>query len=309
MIIKMFNNRMILPTFVNTYKDWCAKHKLLPIIDDIPNTDVQGFWIGNKGSAKYAMVYFHGGGFVMPGTTQHVEMLQRFMEWSNGDLVIFCPCYSLAPDAVYPTQLGQAVESLRYVLSLPSRSPETTLLGGDSAGGNLVLAVLSHISGHPHPQYSTVKPFDMDSPLRGALAIGPWVSSDGTKFKSITEFHNVDVVTSGCANYWKNMYKGEGKNTADDNYIVPELAPSSWWSGLKTSNIIITAGGVEIFRDCIVVVAERIKEAAGGVDMKIAIGKTEVHVATLTAKSVKDLDRLGDDCQETAIRKWIKATL
>ncbi|UKZ74751.1 hypothetical protein TrVFT333_002421 [Trichoderma virens FT-333] len=302
-------NRMITAPFIDTYKSWSAKHKLAPMIDNIPNTSIQGFWVGNKDSAKYVMLYLHGGGFVYPGMVNHIDMIQLFVEWSGGDLAVFCPCYTLAPDEVYPTQIGQAVESLRYVLSLPSRLPETTLIGGDSAGGNLVFAVLSHISGHPHPQTSIVKPLESARPLKGAILIAPWVSSDGTKFESFHQFRNVDVVTTASANGFIEIYKGERKNIVDDEFTVPELAPGNWWSELKTSNLIITVGEFESLKDPVIAMVERLKESAKGVDVKLVIGKNEIHVAPLFPKPVRYQDQMGDDCQEAALRNWIKDKL
>ena len=87
------------------------------------------------------MVYYHGGGFVIPGSDRHLDMLLRFVEFSNNNLAIFAVAYTLSPGAVYPTAIGQSVEALRYIVSLPGHSADTTLIGGDSAGGNLAVAV------------------------------------------------------------------------------------------------------------------------------------------------------------------------
>lgn len=300
---------MILPPFVSSYKKYCKQQKLAPNIVDIPDTNNKGFWIGNP-EAKYAMVYYHGGGFVLPGMPPHVEMLGRFVQWSGGNLAIFCNAYTLAPEGLYPLQIGESVEALRYVLSLPGRTPETTLLGGDSAGGNLVLAVLSHISGHPHPNSKIVKPLQLTpqgQKLYGALMIAPWVSSDVKKFKSMTQFRHRDTVNGICANYWIETYKG-GASEKDDEYIVPEIAPSSWWSGTEktVSSTLITTGEHEALRDAILSFTTTFKEGtSGGATLKVVVGKREVHDAPLNPKPGSELDRLGDASQEGAIRTWI----
>ncbi|PYH43236.1 uncharacterized protein BP01DRAFT_105853 [Aspergillus saccharolyticus JOP 1030-1] len=47
------------------------------------------------------------------------------------------------PTATYPTQLRQGVSCLRYVLN--HHQPADVILGGESAGGNLVFSVLAHL--------------------------------------------------------------------------------------------------------------------------------------------------------------------
>ena len=301
-----------MPSFISSYEKWSAQQKLKTKIVDIPNTNTKGFWIGNSESAKYAMVYYHGGGFIVPGLPPHLDLLFRLVKWSDGNMAVFCSAYTLAPEVVYPVQLGESVEALRYVLSLPGRKPETTLLGGDSAGGNLVLAILSHMSGHPHPNNEIVKPLKLSPPgqkLRGALMIAPWVSSDGSKFKSFAEFGNRDTINITCANYFVEQYKG-GSQKPDDEYIVAELAPASWWSGTKDiiSSVLVTAGDQEVLRDAIISFTNKFKEGTAGADiLKFVVGKREVHDAPLGPKTEAELDKLGDDCQEAAIREWIKA--
>lgn len=243
----------------------------------------------------------------MPGTGPHLDMIMKFVQWSNNKLAVFCVAYTLAPEAVYPTQLGQSVEALRYVLSLPGRSPSKVLLGGDSAGGNLVVAVLSHVSGHPHPQSNIVKPLELSEKLFGGVAIAPWTSSDDSRFASMRQFENRDIVGPVPAHYWINCYKGHKGAIADDEYIVPELATSSWWSNAKISSLLIVAGEHEGLRDSIVSWCEKFRTGAANVDFKFVLGKHEVHDAPLQGKSENKLAGKEEECQEAAIRGWVKS--
>lgn len=300
--------RLLLPSFESAYKSWCKKHKHPLDIVDIPGTDARGFWIGNK-DAEYNMVFYHGGGFVMPGTSPHLEMLMRFVQWSNSKLAIFCVAYTLAPLKTYPTQLSESVEGLRYVLSLPGRSPSKTLLGGDSAGGNLLLAVLSHISGHPnnHPS-NLVKPLDISEKLFGGIAIAPWVSSDHSRFTSMRQYEDRDIVGPTNAEYWIECYKG-GKGIKDDEYVTAEIASPSWWANSKISRILCVTGEHESLRDGILAWAENFQQGAKGVEFKCVIGKRETHDAPLQGLSEKKLAGNEEQCQEAAIRAWIRKNL
>lgn len=297
-------DRILLPSTISAYKSFCKKKNHPLGIVDIPNTDIPGFWIGNK-DAEYAMVYYHGGGFVMPGTGPHLDMLMKWVQWSNNKLAIFCAAYTLAPEKVYPTQISQSVEALRYVLSQPGRSPSKTLLGGDSAGGNLVIAVLSHISGHAHPQANIVKPLDLSEKLYGGVTIAPWTSSDDSRFASMTQFRNRDIVGPVNAHYWTNTYKGHNGAVADDEYIVPEIANPNWWSSSKISSFLVVAGEHESLRDAIVSWSEKFQKGAPDVDFKLVIGKRETHDAPLQPRSDAKLAGHEADCQEAAIKSWI----
>ncbi|KIW95962.1 uncharacterized protein Z519_03028 [Cladophialophora bantiana CBS 173.52] len=303
--------QLILPTFSKTYHAWSKAHNVPVDIVPIPNTNITGFWIGSKESARYVTIYFHGGGFVIDGGRPHLDLLLRMNTWSDGNHAAFCPCYTLAPEGLYPLQIAECVEALRYVLSMPGRRPSNVLLGGDSAGGNLVLAVLSHVSRHPHPNQNVVKPLHVEEPLHGAFVIAPWVSSDATRFQSMTAFANRDIVNPKCANLWMETYTGRGQGIVvkDDEYIAPELATADWWKDTKVSNMLVLAGEHEFLRDAILAWAKKFQAGPGATVFKIAIGKREVHIAPLTAKPEDVLDKLGGDCQEAVLRDWAKANL
>ncbi|KAK5943621.1 hypothetical protein PMZ80_004629 [Knufia obscura] len=301
----------ISPSFIDAYKSWCTKQSLTPDIVDIPNTapQTQGFWIGSKSTAKYTMVFYHGGGFMAPGSANHIDLLFRLVKWSNNNLAVFCVAYTLSPGAVYPTAIHQSVEGLRYILDLPGHSPETTLIGGDSAGGNLVLAVLSHISGHPHPQSDVVKSLNISTPLKGALAIAPWVSSDNKKYPSMDKFRDRDIVNTTCAMYWIEAYKGRGKNIADDEWICAATAPAEWWKDVKCEHMLVCAGEHEGLVDAVTAWAAKYKEGAGAGKIKYVVGVKETHDAPLNGLGEAKLDSLGEKSQEGAIRKWVKEEL
>lgn len=83
--------------------------------------------------------------------------------------------YALAPEHPYPAQLIQAVAALRYLLDTHSLKPEEIIVGGDSAGGNLVGSLLGHLV-KPSPYAA---PLDLHGgQLRAALFVSPWVMMD-----------------------------------------------------------------------------------------------------------------------------------
>lgn len=84
-------------------------------------------WIGRQ-SAAYVLLYFHGGGYIIPSTDGHWEYqykLREKMIESGGDISVLSLSYTLAPNATYPIQLRQAVSALRYLVETEGRDPST----------------------------------------------------------------------------------------------------------------------------------------------------------------------------------------
>ena len=157
--------------------------------------------------------------------------------------------YTLMPHATYPTQLCEAVEALRYVIEDFGRSPEDIILLGDSAGANLCLAVLSHLS---HPCKDVPK-FQIAKPLKALVCLSPWVSfqhdwpsMEYNKFKDIDEREVTER--------WSREYLN-GRPTS--YYVEAVDAPDSWWEDIQVEQTLVLAGGDEVLLDPIKVWATR----------------------------------------------------
>lgn len=163
------------------------------------------------------------------------------------------PEYSLAPQAHYPRQMQQGVETLRYTIEELGRDPSNIFIGGDSAGGNLTLAILSHVL-HPHPRCPRLS---LSSPLKGVILLAPWASFD-TTWESVTTNANKDVVTKYIGDLWSANYLGP---SVREEYNEPIRANVEWWSDLpKIVEEIITVGGKdEILVDSIKVMAGKLE--------------------------------------------------
>ena len=114
-----------------------------------------------------------GGGFQVNAGLVFFDVYSKLTTDINSqghNIAFFFLTYSLTPHASYPTQLRQCVEALRYIVIRTSRSPSNVIIGGDSAGGNLALAVLLHLT-HPQPD---IEPLEITHPLAGIFTIAPW---------------------------------------------------------------------------------------------------------------------------------------
>lgn len=206
----------------------------------------KGHWLGHS-NAKYVLVYFHGGGYIAAATPGHLKFqfeLQKSIRKLGHDFSIFSLSYTLAPKAVYPTQLNQAVSAIRYLIQDQKRDPNTIVIAGDSAGGNLAAALLSHLA-HPHEKLAKL---DLGGPLKGALMISPWISFQ-TSDPSFKQNAKSDYLTIAALDRASNTYIGPGGR--HDNYSEAVRAHPEWWAGVSTvvDEIIIWGGGGEILID------------------------------------------------------------
>ncbi|PIE13380.1 MAG: esterase [Rhodobacterales bacterium] len=94
------------------------------------------------------LLYFHGGGYVMGSPRSHRAMLAHLSRLTGG--VAWLPDYRKAPEHPFPGAIEDAVAAYR---ALCSRMPaQQIVIGGDSAGGGVALALLGEISARGLPQ-------------------------------------------------------------------------------------------------------------------------------------------------------------
>ncbi|KAJ5951505.1 Alpha/beta hydrolase fold-3 [Penicillium vulpinum] len=232
-----------------------------------------GHWVGDR-NADNVIIWFHGGGFGLPanlGYFKFYAQLVRDLKASGKSVAVFSLTYTLAPIAVYPTQLRQAVNCLRYILSQPNRDPSTVFLGGDSAGGNLASGVLSHLA-HPH---ADIDPLPLQSNLAGAVMIAPWTLLE-KEFRDMEIYDGGDIITEAVAGPWSTAYIGSGKR---DYYTDLSTAPTDWFTTFPVNSVLITAGENEIMLPLIQDLAAKFKEGFGNVEL--FVGRRECHVAPI----------------------------
>lgn len=95
-----------------------------------------------KGEILPALVYFHGGGWVIGDLDTH-DIVCR--ELANGSrCVVVSVEYRLAPEAQFPAAVDDCVAATRYISTHATEfgaDPKRIAVGGDSAGGNLAAVV------------------------------------------------------------------------------------------------------------------------------------------------------------------------
>lgn len=255
-------------------------------------------WVGNSKS-KNILIWYHGGGFNLPTERGHYRLAQTMVQHaraSGKDLGVLFPSYTLAPQMQYPRQLEQGIETLRYTLNQLGLEPSNIMIGGDSAGANLTLGVLSHIL-HPHP---TIPALKLSAPLKGAVLFAPWASfaTDDPSMKANTK---KDIITPFLLDIWSASFLGKSTR---DNYNEPIRTDVEWWRGLKdiVKEILVTGGTDELLIDSIKEMARKLEAAHPQTTTLVA--KHEFHCQPIMAQLGPPVGQQAD-----GIRNWIAKRL
>jgi acetyl esterase len=156
-----------------------------------------------------ALVYYHGGAFVMKPAPQHFENALRYAREADC-LVIFVE-YRLAPKYPFPAGFDDCHAALRWAISNAQTlgiDKERLVVGGDSAGGGLAAGVAQ-------------RAWQEDGiSLRGQLLIYPCVDLLCTR-PSMAAYANVPPFKGASAGSIAKTYLGQPASAGMPRYASP----------------------------------------------------------------------------------------
>ncbi|WP_289089153.1 alpha/beta hydrolase [uncultured Veillonella sp.] len=232
----------------------------------------------NKAESKRIVLQLHGGGYVLGMSDAHRKLgVKQALESGASD--IYFVDYRLAPRHVYPSALEDAVTAYRHILETGIESNQV-LLAGDSAGGNLALALAIYLKEHNMPQ-------------PGALLLAsPWATMEDkagtTRTSNATRDYILGIGTPLYNEVRQPSYVGTQKVT--DYHVSPIYADLR---GLPP--ILIQAGGNELFLTEDEELAK--KAAADGVKVTLSVYPGMPHDFALL---YPELEESVDSFQEIA---------
>jgi acetyl esterase/lipase len=166
---------------------------------------------------------------------------------------------ALYPESTYPTQLHQACTALDHLISTGTH-PSNIHIIGDSAGGNLVLGLLSLLL-HPLPftdsERNAPPPRIINAPLPAPLAgvylMSPWVNFTNTS-PSLAQNTPHDISDSPALLGLGERVIGSHTPPSQRAYVEPLKAPPGWFDGLDSvvDRVLVSAGDKEVDRDDVV---------------------------------------------------------
>lgn len=177
---------------------------------EIDMDGIHGEWVSvNRAHMKkYLILYCHGGGYSTGSCIYGRTLTSKLASTTSMDVVAFD--YRLAPEHPYPAAIEDAVKVWNYLM-LMGYGARDVVLAGDSAGGNLALALTLKLK-----EEGRLLP-------RGMVLMSPWtdLTSSGKSHQTRAE---VDPVLD--REYIDRMiaaYAGDGdeKQDLENPYISP----------------------------------------------------------------------------------------
>ncbi|EEB92025.1 hypothetical protein MPER_09523 [Moniliophthora perniciosa FA553] len=258
------------------YETWSRKRGLSICVEEIEGADARVLWLDGK-KTKHVIYYMHGGGYALPlqdfqiAFWRHVQLeLKKRHDIDVGVAILH---YSLTPNAPFPTILCQAIGGLRLLFD-KGIQPKDIHLAGDSAGGNLVLQLFSHIL-HPLPDVPTIS---CDT-FRGAYFMSPWVSLSNEEGDQAAH-NDTDILCSkGLAEFAAFVLCDVP--ASQRSYVEVLKAPEPWFDGLNqvVNGILISVGDKECLREEGVKLYERLY--AKHSDVQMVLQAFGVHIDPL----------------------------
>jgi acetyl esterase/lipase len=199
-------------------------------------------WITTGSRRDAAMLYLHGGGYVLGGIHSHGPFAAQLS--AETDLPVLVLDYRLGPEHVHPAALDDALAAFDWLVE-QEIDPGRILVAGDSAGGGLTLATLAALR---------------DRGVRPAagIALSPWADLTCSS-ESHNRFADLDpLVSTEPLKIYAAAYAGE--TALDDPMLSPGLGDLS---GLPP--VLVQVGGIEVLLDDSTNVAAAIESVGGEV--------------------------------------------
>jgi Esterase/lipase len=218
----------------------------------LKRTDIENEW---------AVLHFHGGGYLSPFTNHYRIMAGLYSEAADGASVLSVD-YRVAPEHLYPAAVDDAYESYKWLLE-KGYNADRIVLGGDSAGGGLAMALCYRL-----------KKLGLALPA-GIVAMSPWTDQT-ISGESYISNRDIDPVFNGTKGdiVFDNPYSG------DEDPENPEISPLFGdFTGFPP--MLIQVGTEEILFSDSESAAQKAKEA--GVKVRFTKYEGMFHVFQLSA--------------------------
>ena len=239
------------------------------------NDTVAAEWITAPGAENGGtLLYFHGGGFVIGSIRSHREMLSRISR-AAGSRVLALD-YRLAPEFSFPAPVEDAVAAYRWLLG-QGIDPKRVAIGGDSAGGGLMVSTMVALRylGEPLPA--------------AGVGLSAWADMEGAGESFTTNADKDPMVNREGIHRFAGAYlRGKDPRAPLASPIHADL------SGLPP--LLLHVGSIECLVSDTTVLAERAKEA--GVEVEVEIWDDMPHVwhqfAAVLPEGQQAIKRVGE---------------
>ncbi len=222
------------------------------------------------GQTARAILYFHGGGYIVGSPTTHRALANR-MALLTG-FSVWLPEYRLAPEHAFPAAWDDADRAWDALMAV-GHAPQDIVLAGESAGGGLAFALLARLCA-------------AGTPPVGVVAFSPWVDLTGGCASLVTNAKRDPLLPAEAfATLTQHVLGGQA---ADDPRASPLFADYP-----DCPPVLLQASEVEIIRDDAVRLAARLRVFGG--DATLQMSANTPHAWQLMVGRLPEADRAVAD--------------
>ena len=225
--------------------------------------------VNSTGNRETVVLQLHGGGYVLGQSNNQRKLAEKYGVLADAG-EMYMVDYRLAPQNTYPAALDDAVAVYKELLA-QGKSADKIIVAGDSAGGNLALALSLYLKEHKLPQPAML------------LLISPWTTVENNLPSRKTNAER-DLILG------KNnpvMFNAVAKPAYSKGYKANDPRLSPVYADLsELPPILIQTGGYELFLDENLALAQ--KAAADGTAVTITIYPGMSHDFALLMPDLQD---------------------
>ncbi|WP_109833041.1 alpha/beta hydrolase [Reichenbachiella versicolor] len=191
-------------------------------------------------------LYFHGGGWVLGGLETHERLVRNISE--NANVAVVFVHYSLAPESKYPVAIDEGYAVLKWIRENGAKEGldiTKLAIGGDSAGGNLAIAISFMLDNKTHKE------------LYCQLLFCP-ITDTTTSSQSYQMFADKHYLTRSSMEWFFDSYLST--STLSKKYIVAPLRIKKSKLRKMPPTLVITVE-LDVLRDEGEAFAEKLKDA------------------------------------------------
>ncbi|BGP18273.1 hypothetical protein JCM10213_007904 [Rhodosporidiobolus nylandii] len=236
-------------------------------------------------SSDRVLLYTHGGAYTLLSPKTHRPLVVQLAKELNCRALSVD--YRLSPETRFPGGLLDAVNAYFYLTEDLGIPASNIIVGGDSAGGNLAVALMMYLRDEGLPQ------------VGGAVLLSPWVDMTASlgSWDENKDYDYLSAPIRGDVLSPPRLFLGhdEHDSLVHTAYVSPALSASL----ASLPPLLIHSGGVEVLRDEHTLFAQR--AAKEGVDVTLEVFMDGVHVFQAMQRDT------GAKASLKAIREWAEA--
>jgi acetyl esterase/lipase len=173
--------------------------------NEIKPKAIGGTWypapLGKFEGKEEVVLHFHGGAFVVgDGRKDDAGPLAKTILDNTPATHVFCPQYRLSSNPLgrFPAALQDAITSIQHLVQVVGVPANRMTVSGDSAGGNIALALLRYI--HDQPEAKVPSP-------SAAFLWSPWADPSRSMITGAFDGIDTDYIPENFGTWGAKAYK------------------------------------------------------------------------------------------------------